>query len=392
MPYWRVGMKRVSVVRGICLVAAVVTVFVAREPAWLSRLVPALSPYNALLALLSGGAAWFMLGAVPIALIGVVVPRFFCRWICPTGSCQDAVACWRRSTPWLARVPRVGWVVTTFGVGAALVGAPVVGWLDPLAIFNAAAGVLRKHLELNDWLAAAGLPLLLLLTLVAPGLWCARLCPLGALQEMLATPLQLWRRRAAVVPQAEGAAIGRRAFLGLGLGAGTAPLLRAPVSGSVIRPPLADHQRFSRLCTRCGACVRNCPGNIIKFGGDANGWAGVLAPEVEFAYGYCPPTCVRCGEVCPSGAIPAFNIRTKTARPMGVAVVTHDNCLLSESRECFLCVGACEYRALDTVWDEDEMFSHVVVTPERCVGCGGCEYVCPAEKLAIKVVPVSLKV
>jgi ferredoxin len=144
--------------------------------------------------------------------------------------------------------------------------------------------------------------------------------------------------------------------------------------------------KFTRLCTRCGACVRTCPAGIIRFGGAGAGWAGVLAPEVSFDGGYCPPSCARCGGVCPSGAIPRFTRQTKHARPMGAVRWNENDCFLSMGRECGACVGACPYGALDLTWDPVNMTSRVVADLALCTGCGCCEYVCPTSPKAIRVV------
>jgi ferredoxin len=131
--------------------------------------------------------------------------------------------------------------------------------------------------------------------------------------------------------------------------------------------------------------VRSCPSGIIQFGGAGAGWAGVLAPEVRFDYSYCPPACARCGQVCPSGAIPRFTEKTKFARPMGTAAVDEDACLLGQGRVCGACVGACQYGALDQAWDPVNMAGRIVVDAALCTGCGCCEYVCPALPKAVRV-------
>ena len=375
-----------AVLRGAACFGAAACAWPRQEPVWLSGLVPSLSPFNALLAVAAGAGGFFLLGALAIAGVCVFRPRAFCRWLCPAGTCQDAAACCVRRRPWIGRVPQLGVGLVFLGTGAALAGYPLFGWLDPLVLFNAAFGLARDHLQLRDWLAAAGLPLLLAVSLLAPGLWCGRLCPLGALQDLVRLPL---RKRVSGEPRVKAApALGRRAFLGLGLGAGYRlawPPGRA-ARAEVVRPPASGTEaRFTRLCVRCGACVRACPSGIIRFGGVGAGWGGVLAPEVSFDFNYCSPACTACGQACPSGAISRFTAKKKFAVPMGTARVDEDECLLGQSRECGACAGACPYGALELVWDPVNMVSRIAVDPKACTGCGCCEYVCPASTKAIRI-------
>lgn len=376
---WRVA---VCVAAGFCALGLA-------GPAWLAGLVPSLSPLNALLAAAAGAGGLFLVGALFLALLSGFFPRAFCRWLCPAGTCQDAVSCAVKRRAWVGRVPQIGVWLVFLGVGAALAGYPLFGWLDPLALFNASFGAVRRDLGVWDWAAAAGLPLLLVLALAAPGLWCGRLCPLGALQDLLRFPLRRPVDGAAARRDVSG--LGRRAFLGLGLGAGyrlTLPPGREATAG-VIRPPASGKAaRFTRLCVRCGACVRACPGQIIRFGGADAGWAGVLAPEVCYDDDYCVETCTACGQACPSGAIPKFTLATKHAQPMGLARVNEERCLLGRGRECGACVSACPFEALDLEWDRVEMVSRVTVDAKRCTGCGYCEYVCPTTPRAIAVKPL----
>ena len=388
------------------------------KPAWLNGLVPSLSPFNALLTLAAGAGGLFLLGAVAVAAACAVWPRAFCRWLCPAGTCQQtsifltrrhegtkvfltglarffpfalfAPLRLKKDAPAVKNKPPFypgAWLVF-IGTGAALMGYPLFGWLDPLVLFSAVFGLARGGLEWRDWIAAMGLPLLIVVSCVAPGWWCRRLCPLGALQELLRVP---FRARAArdTGCASGGATVGRRVFLGLGLGAGyrmAFPPLRTTTAQPPLRPPGAvDEAQFIRLCTRCGACVRSCPPRILRFGGCGAGWAGVLAPEVCFDNSSCEPSCTRCGQVCPSGAIARFTRKTKCARPMGTAVIAVEGCLLSQHRECGVCVGVCEYGALDMEWDPEEMQSRITLNPTLCTGCGCCEYICPTTPKALRV-------
>ena len=373
--------------RALALAAAIAAASGA-EPAWRAGLLPSLSPFNALLAAAAGAGALFMLGALASALVCMFFPRAFCRWLCPAGTCQDALSFFVKRRKWIGRVPQIGVWLVCVGLGAALAGYPLFGWLDPLVLFNTAFS--RVGADSGVWtrLAVAGLPALMVLALLAPGLWCGRLCPLGALQDLLRLPARAW----AASKQSGGnvgALIGRRAFIGLGLGAGYRLALnpaRADKKSVLVRPPSrVDSSRFTRLCVRCGACARACPAGIIRFGGAEGGWQGILAPVLRFDNGFCEPSCTACGQACPSGAIPRFTARDKYRRPLGLAVVNHDLCLLTDSRECGTCVASCPYGALDLDWDPVEMLSRVTVDRNACTGCGCCEYVCPAEPKAILV-------
>lgn len=372
--------------RGAVCLAAAGGAWQLEGPARLAGLVPSLSPFNALLAVAAGAGGLFLLGAAAIAAVCVFSPRVFCRWLCPVGTCLDALTCRLKKRAWVGRAPKLGMWVLFIGLGAALTGYPLFGWLDPLALFNAMFGVARAHLGLWDWLAAAGLPLLLLVSLLAPELWCGRLCPLGALQDLLRFPLR--QRAAGAAREQAVAALSRRMFLGLGLGAGyrlALPPGREAVA-EVIRPPSSGTSaRFTRLCMRCGACVRACPGSILRYGGVGAGLASVLAPEMFFENDYCHPSCTACGQACPSGAIPKFSAEHKFAKPLGLAKVIESDCLMSQGRECGVCVGVCPEEALDLAWDPVEMISRVVVYPKKCTGCGYCEYVCPSSPKSILV-------
>ena len=374
------------VLRGAVCAAAVACAWPGPGPAWRAGLVPSLSPFNALLAVAAGAGGLFLLGALAIATVCVFRPRAFCRWLCPTGTCQDAIACRAKRRNWVSRVPQLGPWVVLLGTGAALTKHPLFSWLDPLALFNAAFGFARDALTRQDGLAACGLPLLLGAALVAPGLWCGKLCPLGALQDLMRFP---FRPKADARPDRdEVAAFGRRAFLGLGLGAGYRLVLppKHTAPDAVVRPPAnKSGTRFTRQCSRCGACVQACPNGIIRFGGADAGWGAVLAPELSFDNDFCSPTCTACGQVCPSGAIPRFTVKTKFTVPIGVAKVDANVCLLGENRECGTCVSACQYAALDLAWDKVNLVSRVVVDAKRCTGCGGCEYVCPSAPKAIRI-------
>jgi ferredoxin-type protein NapF len=156
-----------------------------------------------------------------------------------------------------------------------------------------------------------------------------------------------------------------------------------------LRPPGAgsNETQFLGLCVRCGNCVRVCPSRILEQDRDSAGPAGFLAPVVRFGENYCRENCVRCMEVCPSGALTPRSLAEKHLAKIGLPVVAKDECLLN-NEECALCQNACPYEAISIVFSESDYSVTPVVDAAKCTGCGACEVSCPVQpSKAIRIDP-----
>lgn len=49
---------------------------------------------------------------------------------------------------------------------------------------------------------------------------------------------------------------------------------------------------------------------------------------------------------------------------------------------CERCIERCRHKALGMVYKENLSYA-VVEHKNRCVGCGGCEYVCPTDAIEL---------
>lgn len=385
-----------QVIRVIILGMALTCAMPLALPAWLIGYVTSLSPFLACMALLTGAIGFALLAGVVIGLVCLLAPRFFCRWICPAGTCQTAAAArspLKNRMGWSAKVPRVGKLLFLLAAGGALVGYPLLIWLDPLSLFLASAGALARWraMTLETSALALGLPLLLVLALVAPGLWCGKICPAGALQDLLwqvSNIVKQYRKGNAAPATQSGSAFGRRAFIGLGLGAGyrmVVPRRLGKPTCEALRPPWSLLPgMFESSCARCGACVRACPSRIIIYGGTGEGLGSWLAPEVEFENGrYCPDSCSACGEVCPTGAIGRFTTTTKAKFPLGILEIDHESCRMVENGGCGFCIIECPRKALSIIYDKKLQSRRVQINPSKCNGCGRCLKSCPVDVMRV---------
>jgi ferredoxin-type protein NapF len=328
---------------------------------------------------------------LPVLVIVLISRRWLCRSVCPVGLLVDVVA-WLRPTARTngVKLPPIGQWAALLTIGGAVLGYPLLLWMDPLAMFSGFFGWTRHALGAAGLVSAIGLPLVLLLTAVLPNAWCERICPLGATQDLLAAPAQALRRRKSSTPvPSPEQVLARRSVLAMAVGAAWAVVTMRLVRGErskPIRPPGAvDERRFAGVCVRCGNCVRACPTGIISPDLGALGISGFLSPVVRFDNGYCLETCRRCTEVCPSGAISRLSLEAKRKAVMGIAKVDMSVCLLSEGEECTVCAARCPYDALTIAFDEKDYSSKPRVTPEKCPGCGACEAACPTSPKAIAV-------
>jgi polyferredoxin len=311
--------------------------------------------------------AGMLLAAATLA-VTAVFGRWFCGWICPFGTLHHFFGSLRRGSHacGYTRWRKAKYYVLAAFLGGALLGANVVGWLDPFSFFfrglavavypamnHATVGLftwlydgnpgmgglhvtvvsepvyefLRRHflavrqpyyfgnLLLGVLFAAA-----LALNFLRARFWCRYLCPLGAL---------------------------------LGL-AGKYP---------VVRP-----RRQGDACNDCGQCSADCQGGA--------GPAGDWRPE-ECLY------CFNCQSGCPSGAI-----RFELGRPRKTAPLDLGR------RRAMTCGAAGMAGALlfhTHPLGSGRRFNPALVRPPgalgeaeflaRCIRCGACMKVCPTNAI-----------
>ncbi len=383
-----------SYVRGL-LLAVLLLLLLAGRGTHLPVLIAALSPFVAITSILATRAfvGTAILGLV-IAFIVLLRPRWFCRWLCPVGHCADGCSrlghrCGRKA----AKGFSLGRWIVLLTLAGALLGFPLLLWLDPLAMFCGALGAFSGP---ANWLVAIPLLGVLLISFVWPYVWCSRVCPLGASQDMLAK-LARYIRRTNVEQNTRrwNTPLARRALLGVGVGAACASAVKltngaGSKSPRSLRPPGAiEEPDFLGVCVRCGNCIRVCPSKIVEPALAQFGLASLLTPVVRFDKNYCLAECTKCMHVCPSGALKRLSSEGKIRNPIGLPKVDMNVCLLGENRECSECRRWCPHGAIRYEWSEVEYTLVPLVNPEKCSGCGACEKACPTKpKKAIVVAPL----
>lgn len=137
-------------------------------------------------------------------------------------------------------------------------------------------------------------------------------------------------------------------------------------------------KHFSSACTACQLCVSQCPQHILQ---PSTKLDSLLQPELNYHAGFCPPSCTSCSQVCPTGAIRAISPVEKSAISIGYAVTLPTNCLLAQGVNCNACSRHCPTGAIQVV-PGNHGHPLVAVNESLCIGCGVCEYYCPARPAA----------
>lgn len=209
-----------------------------------------------------------------------------------------------------------------------------------------------------------------------------------------------WGRSAAAVARPPLPDPGRRAFLAnasvaIAAVVGTNRLLAVAAPGPAaadrssraISPPGAGGiDRFVERCTACQLCVSACPTHVLQPALDEYGFPGFMKPRLDYTAAFCNFDCQRCADVCPTGAIGRQTLAAKQATRIGLARLDLDQCIVkTKGTDCAACSEHCPTKAVDTV-PYGSGLRLPQVTDDLCIGCGACEYACPAlPHKAIKV-------
>lgn len=156
------------------------------------------------------------------------------------------------------------------------------------------------------------------------------------------------------------------------------------ISATPLRPPgAAVEEVFLELCCGTGACTEVCPVDAIRLcprEDDPERSAPVIVPN-ETACAVCDE--LACMMACPSGALTPVS---REEIQIGRASVDSDRCFAWEGIDlgCDYCADRCPF-GTDAISMEKNNRGRGPVVKEPCVGCGLCEFYCPADPAAIRV-------
>ena len=177
----------------------------------------------------------------------------------------------------------------------------------------------------------------------------------------------------------------------------------------LIRPPgSCEEEDFLERCIKCDQCIRVCPTNVLQPTLMEAGLEGIWTPLLNMKIGYCELNCTLCGQVCPTGAIQRITIPEKTGTgdhaeqgpvKLGTAFYDHGRCLpWAMETPCVVCEEVCPvspkaiYSREVTITKRDGneiTLRRPYVDPALCIGCGICEHECPVkDHAAIRVTAI----
>jgi len=147
-----------------------------------------------------------------------------------------------------------------------------------------------------------------------------------------------------------------------------------------------SYKHFHDHCLGCQLCASVCPNDVLS-----NKAHGTTKPNMSYERGYCRPECVKCTEVCPTGALKPITRAEKSSIQIGCAVWNKELCIVNTDKvACDLCSRKCPNAAIAMIPPSADASPDAPKIPmidtNRCIGCGACEHLCPARPYSAIVV------
>jgi len=262
--------------------------------------------------------AWLIMAlCLTAVLLNLVIPRFYCRFVCPLGALFGVIS---RFAVW--RIGRKKGDCTD----CKLCEKSCEGGCEP-----------RGNIRISECVLCFN---------------CLDDCR-GELISYQATP--------SYAGEITNPNVSRRGFvISLASGVLAVPAIRlsnkmgANWDHQVIRPPgsLAEPE-FLKRCIKCCQCMRVCPTNVIQPGGLDGGLENLWTPILNNRIGSsgCQLNCTACGQVCPTAAIRPITLDEKLGRgdfadagpiKIGAAFFDRNRCLpWAMDKPCIVCEENC---------------------------------------------------
>jgi polyferredoxin len=179
---------------------------------------------------------------------------------------------------------------------------------------------------------------------------------------------------------------GRRQFIAATVSGALAAGTGITVSGdhkfinAVLPPGAQDRRRFLDKCTACQLCVSACPSHVLEPSFlEYASVSGFMKPRLNFNHSFCNINCTTCGEVCPDRALLPLTVTQKQTARIGLAIFDHQECIIyRDGTACGACAEHCPTAALQIRKTDKFRDPLPVVDEQYCIGCGACQYACPA--------------
>ena len=148
-------------------------------------------------------------------------------------------------------------------------------------------------------------------------------------------------------------------------------------SVAVSPPGSISLDNYNSSCTACHLCISACPTHVLQPSFTDYGLIGFMQPVMDNHAGFCNFDCIKCGDVCPTGAIRLLSLEDKRLTQIGKAQFVKENCIVkTEGTDCGACAEHCPTKAVHMVPYENNLVIPEV-NEDICIGCGACEYACP---------------
>ena len=261
----------------------------------------------------------FFIGALFVTFLSLnlMIPRFFCRFICPTGALLGLIAKFSIFRLGKKEAPCSNCLACETHCEGACEPAGTIRINECVLCFNCYAGC-------NDHIMAYQLH--------------------ESADGDMSSPD--FTRRGFVLSSVSGIF----AVQLLPLSVGTAGIR----DHDIRRPPGSlFEEAFIQRCIKCGQCMRICPTNIIVPSGVFGGLENIWTPVLNFTDGTsgCQLTCTACGHVCPTSAIRPITPQEKLGIgdyasngpiKIGTAFVNRSRCLpWAMNTPCIVCQENC---------------------------------------------------